>query len=80
VNSNYQLPVTNYQVKGKCQMKAQQYREMSPDELSDKLDELQRHLFDLRSQAVTEKLENSKALINVRRDIARIKTIMREKA
>lgn len=59
-------------------MKAQQYREMSPDELSDKLDELQRHLFDLRSQAVTEKLENSKALINVRRDIARIKTIMRE--
>jgi large subunit ribosomal protein L29 len=59
-------------------MKAQQYREMSPDELIDKLDEMQRHLFDLRSQAVTEKLENSKALINVRRDIARIKTIMRE--
>ena len=59
-------------------MKAQQYREMSPDELSDKLDEMQRHLFDLRSQAVTEKLENSKALINVRRDIARIKTIIRE--
>jgi large subunit ribosomal protein L29 len=59
-------------------MKAQQYREMNPDELIDKLDEMQRHLFDLRSQAVTEKLENSKALINVRRDIARIKTIMRE--
>jgi large subunit ribosomal protein L29 len=61
------------------QMKAQQYREMGPDELRDKLDEMQKHLFDLRSQAVTEKLENSKALINVRRDIARIKTIMREK-
>ena len=60
-------------------MKAQQYREMSPDELRDKLEEIQRHLFDLRSQEVTEKLENSKALINVRRDIARIKTIMREK-
>jgi large subunit ribosomal protein L29 len=59
-------------------MKAQQYREMNPDELKDKLEEMQRHLFDLRSQAVTEKLENSKALINVRRDIARIKTIMRE--
>ncbi len=59
-------------------MKAQQYREMGPDELRDKLEELQRHLFDLRSQSVTEKLENSKALINVRRDIARIKTIMRE--
>jgi len=60
-------------------MKAQQYREMSQDELGDKLDEMQKHLFDLRSQAVTEKLENSKALINVRRDIARIKTIMHEK-
>jgi large subunit ribosomal protein L29 len=65
-------------VKGKYQMKAKQYREMGPDELEDKLGEMQRHLFDLRSQAVTEKLENSKALINVRRDIARIKTIMRE--
>lgn len=59
-------------------MKARQYREMSPDELEDKLEELQSHLFDLRSQAVTEKLENTKALINVRRDIARIKTIMHE--
>ena len=59
-------------------MKAQHYREMSPDELESKLEELQRHLFDLRSQAVTEKLENSKAVINVKRDIARLKTIMRE--
>jgi large subunit ribosomal protein L29 len=73
------LAVTDYQVKGKCQMKAQQYREMGRDELEDKLSELQRHLFDLRSQSVTEKLENSKAVINVRRDIARIKTIMHEK-
>jgi large subunit ribosomal protein L29 len=61
-------------------MKAQHYREMSRDELDGKLEELERHLFDLRSQAVTEKLENSKAVINVRRDIARIKTIMREKS
>jgi len=60
-------------------MKAQNYREMSPDELESKLQELQRHLFDLRSQAVTEKLENSKAIINVRRDIARLKTIMHER-
>lgn len=59
-------------------MKAQQYREMSPDELSNKLEELERHLFDLRSQAVTEKLENSRAVTNVRRDIARVKTIMRQ--
>jgi len=59
-------------------MKAQHYREMSPDELESKLEDLQRHLFDLRSQSVTEKLENSKAMTNVKRDIARIKTIMRE--
>ena len=60
-------------------MKAQHYREMSPDELEGRLAELERQLFDLRSQAVTEKLENSKAVINVRRDIARLKTIMRER-
>jgi large subunit ribosomal protein L29 len=59
-------------------MKAQYYREMSPDELEGQLEELERHLFDLRSQAVTEKLENSKAVTNVKRDIARIKTIMRQ--
>ena len=61
-------------------MKPQHYREMSPDEMDFKLDELEKHLYDLRSQAVTEKLENSKAIINIRRDIARIKTIMRERA
>jgi len=59
-------------------MKAQNYREMSPDELEGKLEESERHLFDLRSQAVTEKLENSKAVTNIKRDIARIKTIMRQ--
>jgi large subunit ribosomal protein L29 len=59
-------------------MKAQHYREMSPDELAGKLEELQRRLFDLRSQAVTETLENSKAMINTRREIARIRTVMNE--
>jgi len=60
-------------------MKAQHYREMSSDELDDKLDEQQRHLFDLRTQAVTEKLENSKAVANVKHDIARMKTVIRER-
>lgn len=59
-------------------METQQYREMSRDEITTKLEELQRHLFDLRSQAVTEKLENSKAIVNVKRDIARIKTVLHE--
>ena len=61
-------------------VKAQQYREMSQDELASTLQELTRHLFDLRSQAVTEKLENSKDISNVRRNIARIRTVMRERA
>ena len=60
-------------------MKARHYREMSTDELEGKLEELQSHLFDLRAQAVTEKLENAKAVTNTRHDIARIRTIMRER-
>jgi len=60
-------------------MKANQYREMSVDELENRLEELQRNLFDMKTQAVTEKLENTKGLRNARRDIARIKTILREK-
>jgi len=59
-------------------MKAQVLREMSIDELQGKLEELQRHLFELRSQAVTEKLENSKAVMNAKRDIARIRTVLRQ--
>lgn len=60
-------------------MKAKQYREMAVGELSGKLEELQKSLFELRSQAVTEKLENCHAVKNVRRDIARINTILNEK-
>lgn len=51
---------------------------MSADELQTTLQDLEKRLFDLRSQAVTEKLENSKSIINVRRDIARIKTVLHE--
>lgn len=61
-------------------MKAGQYREMVQEELDMKLGELEKHMFELRSQSVTEKLENSKSIINTKRDIARIKTIMRERA
>ena len=59
-------------------MKAQDYRGMSSDELEHKLEELQRQVFDLRSQAVTETLENSRAVRNARREVARIKTILNE--
>ncbi len=60
-------------------MKAKQLREMSQDELQSALDDLEKRLFELRSQAVTEKLENSKAIINARREIARLKTEVRER-
>ncbi len=60
-------------------MKAKQVREMTDDELQSSLADMEKHLFELRSQAVTEKLENSKAIINVRRDIARIRTVMQER-
>jgi len=59
-------------------VKPKQLREMSVDELETTLQDLEKRLFDLRSQAVTEKLENSKSIINVRRDIARIKTVLHE--
>jgi large subunit ribosomal protein L29 len=59
-------------------MKAAQIRDLRADERKDKLDELQRQLFALRCQAVTENLENRHAICNVRRDIARIKTIIRQ--
>ena len=61
-------------------MKPGNYREMSHEELELKLEELEKRIFELRSQSVTEKLENSKAIVNVKRDIARVKTIMRERA
>ncbi len=59
-------------------MKAAQIRDLRPDERLEKLDELQRRLFELRCQAVTENLENRHAIRDVRRDIARIKTIIRQ--
>jgi len=60
-------------------MKASQLRELRPDELDEKLDDLHKQLFSLRAQAVTEKLEDTNAARNVKRDIARVKTTMRER-
>ena len=61
-------------------MKIKQLREMGRDELEETLGDLQKRIFELRSQAVTEKLENSKAITNTRRDVARIKTLLREQS
>ena len=60
-------------------MKASDYRQMGADELQERLGELKRNLFELKTQSVTETVENSKSLRNARRDIARILTVMRGK-
>ena len=60
-------------------MKASEIREMNPDELEGELENLERRLFDIRSQAVTEKLEDPTQLTKTKRGIARLKTIIRER-
>ena len=60
-------------------MKAGDVREMTPDQLDDELIKLKREQFNLRFQAATGQLENTARARQVRRDIARIKTIQREK-
>ena len=60
-------------------MKLENIRAMKLDELHGELEHLRRHLFDLRAQAVTEKLEDPTQLLKVRRDIARILTVLRER-
>jgi large subunit ribosomal protein L29 len=69
-----------FRLREDIKVKAKQLREMSQDELQTSLQDLEKRLFELRSQAVTEKLENSKAIINARRDIARIKTVLHQKS
>ncbi len=60
-------------------MKTSEIREMKTEELHAELDLVRRHLFDLRAQAVTEKLEDPYQLTRARKDIARILTILRER-
>jgi large subunit ribosomal protein L29 len=60
-------------------MKISEIRELKTEELHSELDRLRRHLFDLRAQAVTEKLENPNNLTQAKRDIARIFTVLAER-
>ncbi len=59
-------------------MKATELREMTAEKLEQELVELKEQLFKLRFQHATNQLENPMELKTVRRDIARVKTIMRE--
>lgn len=60
-------------------MKIAEIREMKTPELHAELERARRHLFDLRAQAVTEKLENPYQMTFTRRSIARVLTVLRER-
>ncbi|NLP15000.1 MAG: 50S ribosomal protein L29 [Clostridium sp.] len=60
-------------------MKARDIRERSQDELEKELGELKSELFKLRFQHATNQLENPMKLKDVKRSIARIKTVLRER-
>ncbi len=60
-------------------MKATDVRAMTPDQLDDELSKLKKEQFNLRFQKATGQLENTSRFRAVRRDIARIQTVMRAK-
>lgn len=60
-------------------MKAEALRELTDEELREKERELRRKLFNLRFQVAMNRQENTAALTETKRDIARILTILRER-
>ena len=60
-------------------MKAKEIRNLSVEDLNKKLGELKKDLFMLRMQHATNQLDNPMQLAAVTKDIARVKTILREK-
>ena len=60
-------------------MKAKELKNLSVEELTKKLDELKKDLFMLRMQHATNQLEKPMQIAATKKDIARVKTIIREK-
>ena len=60
-------------------MKVSELKDLTPDQLDDQLSKLKKEQFNLRFQVATSQLENSARIRQVRRDIARVKTIARQK-
>lgn len=60
-------------------MKASELRDKTQGELQDELNELKSELFKLRFQLVTNQLENPMRLKDVKKSIAQVKTVMRER-
>ena len=61
-------------------MDAKELREKTPDQLRDELANLKKEAFNLRFQQATNQLENTARMRDVRRNAARVKTILNEKA
>ena len=61
-------------------MSAEAFRDMTLDQLDDQLQKLKKEQFNLRFQRATGQLENTGRVREVRRDIARVKTLGRQKA
>ena len=60
-------------------MKVKDLRQLSDEELGLELERLRKHLFDVRAQAVTEKLEDPTLHTKAKRDMARILTVQQER-
>lgn len=60
-------------------MKARELRDYSHEELQQRLKEAKEELFNLRFQAATGQLDNTSRIVQTKRDIARICTVMRER-
>ena len=61
-------------------MNATELRDKTPDQLRDQLSALKKEAFNLRFQQATNQLESTARMRAVRRDVARVKTILNEKA
>jgi large subunit ribosomal protein L29 len=59
-------------------MKINEVREFSYEELAQKLADLKTELFNLRFQNATSQLDNTMKIVDVKKSIARVKTVMRE--
>ena len=60
-------------------MKINEIKDLTNEELNQKLEELKSELFNLRFQHATNQLDNPRVITDVKRTIARIKTILRER-
>lgn len=60
-------------------MKIKDIRDLSTQELEDKIKDLKEELFNLRFQNATNQLDNPMRIVSVKKDIAKVKTVLKEK-